>query len=507
MMRHLTIVTVAFAVTLASAATPAPAGGGSATVRAPARTAPSTAGMSWHACADRPGAECGVVSVPLDWNAPAGAKIELSVVRRRATDPAARVGTLLYNPGGPGVPAALLVRDYAADTFSAELRRRFDIVGIDPRGVGESTPALRCTLPVHDPAISRFPESRAAYDRLVTSNAAVGRSCLRATGPLLGQLDTATVARDFDAVRAALGEAKISFFGKSYGSMLGTRYARLFPGRVRTMALDGAVDQAIPTSRLVTDAARAVEDSFDRFAAWCDRTATCALHGRDVGQVWDRLVAAAGRAPIKVRDGRPLTAEELRYSAYAFLTATPEYAGGLATAISQAERGDAQLFATMRAQALDDPVSTAAYRSILCTDVDPEIRGYGDVRVRMRRVRAAAPHMRGTSEFWDMTTGCLGWPIPPTRTQPRTPVRDVPAILVVGNTHDPATPLAWARSLSARIEGAGLLTNDGDGHTAYLRSACATEHIDTYLVTGTLPPTGTTCPATPPGPPASRART
>ncbi|MFI0423994.1 alpha/beta hydrolase [Spongiactinospora sp. 9N601] len=458
-------------------------------------SAPAPGGLSWHECADRPGAECGVIDVPLDWGAPSGAKIKLTVVRRKATDSAARVGTLFYNPGGPGVPAALLVRDYPSDTFSDELRRRFDIIGIDPRGVGESTPAVRCGLPVHDPAITQFPESKAGYDRLAASSTAVGRSCLTATGPLLGRLDTANVARDFDAVRAALGEAKISFFGKSYGSMLGARYARLFPGRVRTMALDGAVDQGIPTSRLVIDAAQAVEDSFDRFTAWCAGTAACALHGRDVGKVWDDLVATAEREPIDVRGGRPLTAEELRYSAYAYLTNTPQFARGLATAITQAEQGDGRLFATMRAQALEDPVSTAAYRSILCSDVDPRIRGYGDVRNRLRKVLKTAPHMRGTSEFWDMTVGCLGWPISPARAPHESPIKGLPPVLVVGNTHDPATPLRWARSLSARIQGSGLLTNDGDGHTAYRRSACATRHIDAYLVTGKLPATGTVCQA------------
>ncbi|MFC5823516.1 alpha/beta hydrolase [Nonomuraea insulae] len=458
-------------------------------------SAPAPEDLTWSGCADRPGAECGVIKVPLDWSAPSEAKIELTVVRRKATDPAARVGTLFYNPGGPGVPAALLVRDYAPDTFSDELRRRFDIVGIDPRGVGESTPTLKCGLPVHDPEISEFPRSPTAYERLVASNTAVGRSCRQATGPLLAHLDTANVARDFDAVRAALGETKVSFFGKSYGSMLGARYARLFPGRVRTMALDGAVDQGIPASRLVTDAAQAVEDSFDRFTAWCADTTTCALHGRDAGEVWDRLVATAGREPIGVRGGRPLTVEELRYSAYAFLTNIPQFANGLATAIAQAEQGDAQLFSTMRAQALEDPVSTAAYRSILCSDVDPRIRGYRDVRDRMRQVLKAAPHMRGTSEFWDMTVGCAGWPISPARAPHESPIKGLPPVLVVGNTHDPATPLRWARSLSARIQGSGLLTNDGDGHTAYRRSACATRHIDAYLVTGKLPPTGTACPA------------
>ncbi|GAA3012995.1 alpha/beta hydrolase [Streptosporangium longisporum] len=454
-----------------------------------------SATISWRPCGEQAGAECGSVEVPLDWSAPAGPAIELSVVRRRATDPGARVGTLLYNPGGPGGQAALVVRDFPSAILSDDLRRRFDVVGIDPRGVGGSG-AVRCGLPVHDPEVGEFPDTRAEYDRLVAHNRAVGESCLAATGPLLRNVDTVSVARDFDAVRAALGEKKISFLGKSYGTILGTEYAGLFPGRVRTMVLDGAVDHGMSSRRLVTDATRAVEDSFDRFVEWCDRTTSCPLHGRDVARVWDRLVAGAERTPVPVRNGRPITAEELRYVGYTFLTAMPEYAGGLAAGIVQAEKGDATIFASMRAQALDDPASTAAYRSVMCLDLDPQIRGYRDLRARLKQVRRLSPHMGGTSEFWDMTVGCLGWPVPPSNPQRPVNVHGTPPILVVGTAHDPATPLAWARALSSRIRGSGLLTYDGTGHTAYMRSACATEHADRYLVTGRLPEKGTVCRAT-----------
>ncbi|MEV4111035.1 alpha/beta hydrolase [Nonomuraea sp. NPDC049695] len=378
---------------------------------------------------------------------------------------------------------------------SDELRRRFDLVGIDPRGVGESS-AVSCKLPVHDPAVTQFPRTVAQYDRLVAHNRAVGASCLSGTGALLGEIDTTSVARDFDAVRAALGEAQISFLGKSYGTMLGTEYARLFPGRVRTMALDGAVDHSLHAQRLVTDASAAVEDSFERFAAWCGRTETCPMHGRDVGRAWDALVARAEREPIPVKGARPMTAEELRHVGYAFLTQFPEYGRGLANGIVQAENGDAQLLAEMRGQVLDDPASTAAYRSILCLDIAHGISGYRDLRTRLHLARKLSPHMKGTSEFWDMTTGCLGWPIPPTNPQRPLDIGGVPPVLVVGNTHDPATPLRWARSLASHIRGSGLLINDengGDGHTAYLRGPCATARIDDYLISGALPPAGTVC--------------
>ncbi|WP_214327658.1 alpha/beta hydrolase [Nonomuraea sediminis] len=454
--------------------------------------APASPSIAWHACGEHQ-AECGAVEVPLDWDSPTGPTIKLSVVRHKATGE--RLGTLFFNPGGPGGQAAMVVRDYPAYAVSSELLRRFDVIGIDPRGVGESS-AVTCKLPVHDPAVSEFPKTPAQYRELVAHNRAVSSSCLAGTGPLLGEIDTTSVARDFDAVRAALGESKISFLGKSYGTMLGAEYARLFPGRVRTMALDGAVDHSLDSERLVTDATVAVEDSFERFVDWCAQEQTCALHGRDVARVWDDLVAEAEREPIPVKNGRPMTAEELRYVAYVFLDQLPEYGGGLATGIVQAENGDAQILASMRGAALDDAASTAAYRSILCLDIAHGIDGYRDLRARLDRVRKLSPHMKGTSEFWDMTAGCLGWLIPPTNPQRPLEVRGVPPVLVVGNTHDPATPLSWARSLSSRIQGSGLLTNDengGNGHSSYLRAPCATARIDEYLVSGKLPPTGTVC--------------
>ncbi|WP_433473514.1 alpha/beta hydrolase [Spirillospora sp. CA-142024] len=460
----------------------------------PPATVPAHASppISWRPCGERQ-AECGTVEVPLDWAAPAGRKIKLSVVRRKATGK--RLGTLFFNPGGPGGQAAMLLRDYPAYAVSDELLRRFDVVGIDPRGVGESS-AVTCERPVHDPAVTQFPRTPAGYRELMSHNRAVGLSCLSGTGPLVREIDTTSVARDFDAVRAALGESKISFLGKSYGSMLGTEYARLFPGRVRAMALDGAVDHSLGSERLVADAAVAVEDSFGRFAQWCAQTPACALHGRDVAQVWDELLARAEREPIPVKGGRPLTGEELRYVAYVFLNQLPEYGNGLANGIVQAENGDAQILSSVRASALDDPASTSAYRSILCLDIAHGITGYRDLRARLDRVRRLAPHMKGTSEFWDMTTGCLGWPIPPTNPQRPLNVRGVPPVLVVGNTHDPATPLSWARSLSSHIQGSGLLVNDengGNGHSSYLRTSCATSRIDDYLISTRLPLAGTVC--------------
>ncbi|MEV1247548.1 alpha/beta hydrolase [Nonomuraea sp. NPDC049750] len=479
------IAAVAPAVPAAAASTIGAAGlSGTGTIGAAGVSGTGT--IAWRACGTEPGAECGTVAVPMDWAKPDGPAISLNVTRRKATGE--RIGVLFYNPGGPGTGAADLVRDWAPQFFSPELRERFDVVGIDPRGVGGSG-QLQCGKAVHDPSVTQFPATRAEYDRLVAHNQAVGESC----GPMIQYVDTGSVARDFDAVRAALGEERVSYLGRSYGSMLGTEYARRFPGRVRAMALDGVVDHGMSSREMVRDAASAVEDAFERFAGWCERTTECALHGRPVAQVWDALVRGAEKTPIPVAGGRPLTAEELRYSAYAMLTIAPDFYGGLARGIIEAERGDAVTFGQIRAEALDNPATTSAYRAILCQDIKPEISGFLELRARARDIARRAPHMRGTSEFWDMTTGCVGWPASPANPQRPVRITKAPPVLLVGNTHDPATPLAWAESLAKGIKGSRVLTSDGDGHTAYLRNACATASIDRYLVSGTLPAPGTVC--------------
>ena len=455
----------------------------------PAAASPPVQRIDWHPCGERPGAECGTLAVPLDWEHPRdGRTVTLYVSRRAAANPEQRIGALFYNPGGPGTGAAGYVRDYDTYTFSKALRERFDLIGVDPRGVAGSG-QLHCGLPVHDPAVSEFPRDRAGYDALVAHNRAVGESC-----PVLARyMDTDSVARDLDAVRAALGEERIGYLGASYGTMLGTAYAQLFPHRVARMVLDGVVDRGAPAGRLVAAATAAVEDAFARFAAWCDADEACALHGRDVPAFFRALAARAESGPLPVPGGgRALTAEELRYTVYVLLNLLPEYRTQLADALKSADAGDPSFLAAIRTEALDAPDSTAAYRAVLCRDVDPGLHGYGDYRARLDRTLRDAPNLAGTSEFWDMTTGCLGWPHPPL---PRRPVSvtGTPPMLLVGTTHDPATPWTWANALSERIEGSRLLTVDGDGHTAYGRSACASAAIDAYLTAGVLPAAGTVC--------------
>jgi pimeloyl-ACP methyl ester carboxylesterase len=405
----------------------------------------------WSACGDH-GGECATVRVPLDWAEPGGERITLALSRQPAADRANRVGVLFFNPGGPGGPAVAAVRD-EPDLFPQELRDRFDIVGVDPRGVGESTPAIACEKPPMDPRVDQFPRNRQEFDRLTAYNREVGEGCRRATGPLIDHVDTISTARDFDAVRAALGERQVSWLGLSYGSLLGATYARLFPSRVRAAVLDGAVDHTIGSRRLALDEAVVSEDLFTRFAAWCAEDTTCALNGRDVTAEYRDLLA---RTPTP--DG--VSAAEIGYGMYSGLSIRsqwPRVAELLAPAL--AEVPDASAFAGVG--------SDAAYRVIACHDLPPTVRGYPDLVARMHEIRGVAPITRGYVEGWDVQTGCLGWPIRPANPWGPIPVRGAGHVLVVSGEHDPATPYSWGVGLAAQICGSRLLTWSGIGHTAY----------------------------------------
>ncbi|MBB5960076.1 pimeloyl-ACP methyl ester carboxylesterase [Saccharothrix tamanrassetensis] len=416
----------------------------------------------WRACGER-GAECASVAVPLDWARPGGERITVAVSRVKAADPARRIGVLFVNPGGPGGPAVPLVRDYLAEVFPPDLRDRFDIVGVDPRGVGESVPAITCPKPPTDPKTTQFPRTPEQYQRLVSYNREVANACRQATGPLIDHVDTVSAARDFDAVRAALGADEVSWLGLSYGTLLGATYAKMFPNRVRAAVFDGAVDHTIGSRRMASDEARSTEDVFTRFAEWCAAEQSCALHGRDVLAEYRALQDRAERQNIPA-EGAPdgVTAERIGYGVYELLYMTetwPHLAEGLRDAT--AAEPDAAMFVGRPSS------SQAAYRVIACHDFPSDVRGFADLAARQREARRLAPVTRGHVEAWDIQAGCAGWPIRPANPWGPVLVRGAANVLVVGGEHDPATPHAWAVGLTCQIQGSRLLTSTAVGHTAY----------------------------------------
>ena len=358
-----------------------------------AKRASSIAWEPCHGAAEAaPKVQCGSIQVPLDWAKPGGAKITVRFARRRADSPDRRVGTLFFHPGGPGDGGIGYLTSQSADVnavFSPTLRARFDIIGVDPRGFGESTP-VSCGVPVTVAGVTLFPRTSRQFRRLVQHNRALAMSCLRDTGPLLGHVDAESVARDHEAVRAALGVREVNFLGISYGTQVAAIYAELYPTRVRTITLDAALEHSVSDSLMLAAEASAVEDSFNRFALWCRTAAACALKSRDVGRLYDDLVKRADRAPIPVAGAvRPVNGEDIRLRTQLFLLfKEPSIYGPFASwaALSQlikaARAGDASAFATF-------PTDSQHRQRLL--GAGGRVRGIPLVGPHLRRDAAADP--------------------------------------------------------------------------------------------------------------------
>lgn len=471
-----------------------------ALVGAPATAAPGGSAppaLSWHDChtAQTPKQlQCATLAVPLDWSHPRRGSITLSLNRLPATDPAHRIGPLLLNPGGPGGSGTEVVA-YGGMLLGTPalqpLRQRFDLIGFDPRGVGGSQP-VRCDAPVYDPGSPAFPSTSAQYQAMLDSAHRHGSDCAHRTGAEIGHVDTVSAARDMDAIRQALGDRTISYLGVSYGTELGETYARLFPGHLHRTVLDGAIDHSRPMATDAVDEAAAIQAEFSRFTAWCGATASCALHGQDIPAGLAALIARADRGEITDPTlKRRLTSTEITAGVYDHLYMTAMWPD-LATSLASAAATPSDPSKLTEAIPAKDP-TYPSYRAISCHDFAPKVTGLGDLAAREKAVRRAAPDMWRYSEFWDMTTGCAGWPVRPANPPHRERVTGAPPVLVVGNTHDPATPYPWARALSGQIAGSRLFTVDGDGHTALYNSACGRAAEVAYLTGGTLPAPGATC--------------
>ena len=425
--------------------------------------------IDFSPCPGSTTARCGTLRVPADWSRPNGSKIDVAVARHAAEDPAHRIGTLFFNPGGPGDSGVKYV--VAADTFfSATLRARFDIVSVDPRGVGASTP-ITCGVAALTPDYTFFPKTQHEFDAMVAHNRAVANSCLEQTGPLMLNADTRSVARDHEALRIALGVSKVNWLGLSYGSHLGAQYAELYPDRTRAMVLDAATEHSGSETSLTADGISTVEEAFNRFADWCDTADDCALHGQDVAAVYDRLVESADQHPIPVEGAlRPVTGDDILMNTPNWLVAkTPNAIAGelswpvFSEVLRRAVAGDAQYFAFGPPAGPTDFLYSRIANH--CGDYVSDIRTFADMQRRIEMGRQLAPHLKGASEFWQGGL-CIGYPLKVANPQRTMDVKGVPT-LVVHATHDPSVSYKWAFSLAAQIRGSSVLSRVGDGHTSY----------------------------------------
>ncbi|MDL4815286.1 alpha/beta hydrolase [Actinomadura opuntiae] len=448
--------------------------------------------VDWKACGDDGKAQCATLRLPVDWAHPDGPTFGLAIARRTALDPAARVGTLVFGPGGPGDSGVQRITT-GIDRFSEDIQRHFDIVSFDPRGIGGSNPvtcsaALLAARP--DPNITSPREFKAT----LAYNEKLRDDCRRRTGPLYDHADTMSTVRDVDAIRAALGETQLSFHGSSYGTLLGAEYAETYPGRVRAMVLESVIDHSVRSAQPFLGAEMdAAQDSFDQFVAWCDRTANCALHGRDVRAVLHDLRERAARGELAdpQTPGRALTEFELLVVTYKTFYG-PDWAK-LASLLSALEASKPVQPAPAKAEGTGNDTFTAQF----CSDWNLPVRDYREFARLSRHSERIAPDMHGTRPVMALTA-CLGWPKPVANPQHRVKVRTAAPILLLNAVHDPATPYAWARNVARQIgPKATLLTYAGSGHGVYNSGPCTRNAIDGYLTSLKVPARGTVCPAVP----------
>ncbi|WP_214408624.1 alpha/beta hydrolase [Sphaerisporangium fuscum] len=480
-----------FGLVVAAAAALLPLSPAGATTAAPAKGT-----IAWSPCPEDANVECGTLSVPVDWSRPNGPTVDLALARRKATDPSARAGSLLINPGGPGgsgVDFALFGDQY----FSKEINSRFDIVGFDPRGVARSHPIV-CSTDLLRQAPYPIMKSQADFDRQLAYNSRLRADCRARTGPLYDHVDTLSVVRDLDAIRAALGEDKLTYYGISYGTLIGQLYAETFPERVRALALDGNMDHSLHTRGFLDTEAATVQDSFDEFVSWCDREASCALHGRDVRAFWAGLLARADRGELHFpgQPEAPLTRLDLIGMATGAFYG-PAWAE-LARFLNDVDTGTAAAPFTLRSPKRDADV-TEYPTQVFCEDFSLPVHDYREYAALLRRSARIAPDMRFSPLALSMTTSCLGQPTPIPNPQHHLRVHGSAPLLLGNSVHDPATAYSWAVSSARQIgREATLLTYDGWGHGIYGHSDCTTGTIDSYLVSLALPARGTHCPAVEP---------
>jgi pimeloyl-ACP methyl ester carboxylesterase len=447
------------------------------------------------------GAECGMLSVPVDYTKPDGPVARIAMIRFKATGQ--KIGSLIVNPGGPGesgVQAAASLVGAVPET----IRQHFDLVGFDPRGVGMSTPAVWCNSDADNDRLRADPEveyTPAGVAHIESETKDFVARCIEKMGDeFLANVGTTSVIKDLDAMRAALGDKKLTYLGYSYGTRIGSAYAEAYPQNVRAMILDGAVDpNADPVEADIRQAA-AFQTAFNDFAADCAKSPNCPL-GSDPAKavdVYKSLVEPLVQHPAKTKDPRGLS-----YSDSVVGTILPLYSPNLWRHLTQGlselknGSGDTMLALADLYMGRDENGhynnSTDVRVAVNCVD-EPPITDRKTVVDEDRRAREVAPFMSyGQFTGYAPLSTCAFWPVPATSKPHHIEVKGLPPVLVVSTTNDPATPYQAGVDLAKQL-GGSLLTFKGTQHTVVFQgNTCVDDIAATYLVDVAVPPPGATC--------------
>lgn len=498
----------------ASSAAPADAGPSDAEpdTTSPADDAGDAApAIAWKTCLK--GIECASVNVPLDYDNPALGTIKLSLARSRATIAAKRLGVIFLNPGGPGAPA---VEAFKAGTLPQmagpgprkQLTDQFDLLAMDPRGVGESTPVDCFDQALVDAMLKMpsLPKSDADWTSLFNTTSQVGPSCKAKNDPnLLARMDSASVAKDIDTVRALLAEEKINFLGFSYGCHIAAVYATLFPTRVRSFVLDSPPH--LTTDRRVRwrGIAAGGDLALDRFFDWCATSPKCTFgpsSGRTpaaIAAAYDALVASLDATPFSASP-RPLDGAGVRYASLTYLYDPPGQWRTFGTVLADAAAGNGATLATVAANAMAPAPPTknmySAFMNIANAD-EPLPPGFtkNDLRAFIEgELSTLAPRLGAPTAVNELPY-LLGWPVPAAHPPVLVDAKSAPPLLVLAGRYDPVCPYAAIPALQTALgNGSHLVTYEGAGHTQSARSACLADAAISFLIDPSAAPKVTSCP-------------
>jgi pimeloyl-ACP methyl ester carboxylesterase len=464
--------------------------------------------IAWHKCTEsaQRGFQCATIKVPLDYGRPRGGDIRLALIRHRASGPGRRIGTIFYEPGGPGVPGTEFL-PFAFNGFPAAVRARFDIVSWDPRGVGAST-AVHCfaSQAAEDRFfagsltrnVDGFPVGKSQMRIWIDRYRQFGERCKQRNGRLLTYVSTVDTVRDLDLIRQRVGERMMNYMGTSYGTIVGAVYANMFPGRVRAMVLDGVVNPIAWSrpeikangGRFLSGGLRFGSDvetakTLNAFLDLCGSTDTthCAFSAGSPAATRQKFTELLARLPVNPTPAETTYAQAISGTIRALYVVAnwklqaidlqKLWVQGPAGVPPPAGRNEEQEMAIACGEVPSPPASAF-----------PALDAFAQ-----RRSGVAGPFWA-----WDYEP-CSTWPVRSAHPYTgRWDNRTAHPVLVIGNTFDPATPLHGAIVMQRALARARLLTLDGYGHTALLNpSACVNRFESRYFINGTLPPKGARC--------------
>jgi pimeloyl-ACP methyl ester carboxylesterase len=453
--------------------------------------------IDWKACdgSTSTEVECGSIEVPFDYTDPEQGSFVLFVKKHNAASPADRIGSMMVNPGGPGFGGSSLADD-AQYYFSQDLIDHFDIIAWDPRGTGESTPTVNCVDTFDEYfGLDSPPETPEEKQALIDASQAFNDKCAENSGTILPYISTMASAQDINSLRLALGEEKVSFFGFSYGSELGTTWATMFPETVRAIVVDGAVDPNASSIQEGMNQAKGFEGQLATFLKQCSEKTTCAFHnGGKAEAAFDQLVLDIDVTPLEVSKDRTPVTQGVLFTAVAQAMYSDYYWPQLSEALSEAQSGDGkgilQLYDDYY-QRKDDGTygnELEAFLAISCLD-DPGATSTEEVDLHIEDFIAAAPRLGGNFAYG---YSCALWPVEQAAKVSITG-KDAGPIVVVGTTGDAATPLESTRKMAQGLEQGILIVVDANQHTGYGANSCVVKAVDDYLIKLKVPANETTC--------------